>query len=196
MRGRGSATQRGRRTGIIGFCGISGFMKEVYAMRSIVDLLRFAGCVFALCGVVVLTSTLPAHVLRSWAQPKSPEATPAGTSTAGSTVPSEPSAQSPTAETLWDWMRVHRWIVGGCLAAVILIWGGILLYRAAHGGPIPRIQQLGPSFFFWLAMMYTALLLLMGGIYNLSRLELKPTLLGGILPVAVPWFGALGAVTI
>jgi len=93
-------------------------------------------------------------------------------------------------------MRAHQWIVGGCLAAVIVVGGGVLLYRAAHGGPIPRIQQLGPSFFFWLAMMYTALLLLMGGIYNLSRLELKGTLLGGILPVAVPWFGALGAVTI
>jgi len=127
--------------------------------------------------------------LRSWAQPKTPEAS----STEGSTVASAP---SPTPETVWDWVRAHRWLVGGCLAAVIVIGGGVLLYRAAKGGPIPKIQQLGPSFFFWLAMMYTALLLLMGGIYNVSVLDLKPTLVGGILPVAVPWFGALGAVTI
>jgi hypothetical protein len=89
-------------------------------------------------------------------------------------------------------------MVGGCLAAVIVIGGGILLYWAGKGGPDPnpKIQQLGPSFFFWLAMMYTALLLLMGAIYNMSALDPKPTLVGGILPIAVPWFGALGAVTI
>lgn len=69
-------------------------------------------------------------------------------------------------------------------------------YRAAHAGADPLILRLGPSFFFWLAMIYTALLLLMASAYNFSSLGSKTIMLGGILPIAVPWFGALGAVTI
>src|SRR5207248_634808 len=51
-------------------------------------------------------------------------------------------------------------------------------------------------FFFWLSMMYTALLLLMAVTYLVCARDAQPTLLAGILPIAVPWFGALGAVTI
>jgi hypothetical protein len=81
-------------------------------------------------------------------------------------------------------------------AAIIVIGGAVLLYRAANAGADPLILRLGPSFFFWLAMLYTALLLLMAVVYNLRPAEAKPTMLGGMLPIAVPWFGALGAVTI
>src|SRR5207249_368955 len=51
--------------------------------------------------------------------------------------------------------------------------------------------------FFWLGMIYTALLLLMAAVYNLTKEQnAGATVVGGILPIAVPWFGALGAVTI
>jgi hypothetical protein len=45
-------------------------------------------------------------------------------------------------------------------------------------------------------MSYTALLLLMAVAYNLRSTGPKPMMVGGILPIAVPWFGALRAVTI
>jgi hypothetical protein len=45
-------------------------------------------------------------------------------------------------------------------------------------------------------MMYMALRLLIVGAYNLSPWGSKTIMIGGLVPVAVPWFGALGAVTI
>src|SRR5437870_3583749 len=128
-------------------------------MRSTADILRFVVYVFLLCGAVVLTSTFPSYVLRSSAQPKSPEAT------APATAPSEGAPAESTAPTpiwVWDWVMAHPWIVGGCLAAIVVGGGGILLYRSGAGGPNPKIEQLGPSFFFWLAIVYMALLLLLG----------------------------------
>jgi len=77
-----------------------------------------------------------------------------------------------------------------------VIGAAVLLYRAVQAGADPLILRLGPSFFFWLGMVYTALLLLMAVAYNLCFTDPKPMVLGGILPIAVPWFGALGAVTI
>jgi hypothetical protein len=82
------------------------------------------------------------------------------------------------------------------LAALVVIGGAVLLYQAGRAGADPRIMRLGPSFFFWLGMGYTALLLLMATAYNLRSTGPRPMMLGGILPIAVPWFGALGAVTI
>jgi hypothetical protein len=101
-------------------------------------------------------------------------------------------------QALWDTMAENgtRTILVGSLAIAIVVGGAVLLYRAAQAGPNPLILRLGPSFFFWLAMIYTALLLLMAGAYNLSPWASKTVMLGGLLPVAVPWFGALGAVTI
>ncbi len=90
------------------------------------------------------------------------------------------------------------------LSAVVFIIGiGILLYNAGRDVAVAgsRILKLGPSFFFWLSMGYIGLLLLMAVAYNFwnwksSASTDAPYLLKGILPVAVPWFGALGAVTI
>jgi hypothetical protein len=105
---------------------------------------------------------------------------------------------TPPAWTSWDWVMTYltRNVLLATIAILIVIGGAVLLYRAAHAGVDPLILRLGPSFFFWLAMGYTALLLLMAVAYNLSPYGSTTTLLGGILPVAVSWFGALGAVTI
>jgi len=62
------------------------------------------------------------------------------------------------------------------------------------------IAKLRPEFFFWLNVIY--FILLMGGawyyvyIINDSANQAVAHTLGGILPIAVPWFGALGAVMI
>lgn len=88
-------------------------------------------------------------------------------------------------------------LIWGGVAVLVLVVGGILLIGRFGSGANPAIPQLTPSFFFWMGMTYTGVLLLLGAIYDLSvPLKDRPILLGGILPVAVPWFGALGAVTI
>jgi hypothetical protein len=81
------------------------------------------------------------------------------------------------------------------LAGLIVAVTAILLYKTV-GQTTPLILQLSPSFFFWLGMGYMALLLLAAAVFHIYRSAPGPTLVGGILPIAVPWFGALGAVTI
>jgi hypothetical protein len=61
-----------------------------------------------------------------------------------------------------------------------------------------RIARLGPTFFFILALVYLVVLLLLAvgreaGIWLLDELH-DP--IAGVLPLGVPWFGALGAVTL
>jgi hypothetical protein len=101
-----------------------------------------------------------------------------------------------TAKT--PWVIEHPW--WPVLLAIALVIGmGVLLWSASRTPTNPFILQLGPSFFFWLGMGYASLLLLMAAAYNIwfpSPDGSKPLMLGGMLPIAVPWFGALGAVTI
>ncbi len=83
------------------------------------------------------------------------------------------------------------------LAAVVLLaGGGVVLYRAGRNPQNPIILTLGPSFFFWLGMGSVGRLLLMAVAYCVLYPRPQPYLFGGLLPIAVPWFGALGAVTI
>jgi hypothetical protein len=82
------------------------------------------------------------------------------------------------------------------LVGAILVAAAILLYRALRGGAHPLIPSLDPAFFFWLGMIDISVLLLMALIYNVHFRDSRARLFGGILPIAVPWFGALGAVTI
>jgi hypothetical protein len=61
-----------------------------------------------------------------------------------------------------------------------------------------RIASLGPTFFFVLALVYLVVLLLLAvgreaGVWFLDDLH-DP--IAGVLPLGVPWFGALGAVTL
>lgn len=80
------------------------------------------------------------------------------------------------------------------LVAVVLVLSGAVLLWYAGRSTDPYILKLGPSFFFWLGMTYIGLLLLAAVAYNFSN---RPQpLIGGILPIGVPWFGAMGAVTI
>ncbi len=83
-------------------------------------------------------------------------------------------------------------LIGVVVVAVIVLAGGLAMMVRG-----PRVLELGSPFFFWLGLSYTGLLLLIGLTYDLSvPAASRPLLLGGILPAAVPWFGALGAVTI
>jgi hypothetical protein len=123
--------------------------------------------------------------------------------------PAEPVGQAPnaresprqTATTLWETVSAHPWWAAflAIMAVVLVIGVGVLLCYASRSPTDPFILRLGPSFFFWLGMAYTGLLLLMAAAYNIwfaSPNGYTPVLLGGILPIAVPWFGALGAVAI
>ncbi len=84
---------------------------------------------------------------------------------------------------------------GLAVAGVTVVLVAILLFGTIGHDP-PRIRTLSPSFFFWLGMAYLALLLVAAAVFNIYRASPGPMLIGGILPIAVPWFGALGAVVI
>jgi hypothetical protein len=60
------------------------------------------------------------------------------------------------------------------------------------------LRERGAGFFFWLSLLYLVLLLLGGLGRGLGWLRLDEITdpIGGVLPLGVPWFGALGAVTI
>lgn len=82
------------------------------------------------------------------------------------------------------------------LAAILIAGAGALLFFVARKPGDSFIFKMRPSFFFWLGMTYTMLLTLAAIIYNVSYTGPHAYLLGNMLPIAVPWFGALGAVTI
>jgi hypothetical protein len=148
--------------------------------------MRFVMCLLAFWGVM---SMLPIDAIGLQAPPTGGEATPPS-----SAQPPAPASQAGSPDSVSTVSRATIW--GPVLAGLIIIGGGILLYRATRASGDPLILRLGPSFFFWLAMTYTGLLLLMAAVYNLSFPSTTPRLIGSILPVGVPWFGALGAVTI
>jgi hypothetical protein len=149
--------------------------------------MRFFVAVVVFSSVIGITSTITPNIVSSWAQ------------TAGQ--PAAPPSQTEVPLSFWNAVNAYPrpMIWGAVLAALIIVGGAILLYLTIRAGANPLILRLTPSFFFWLGMIYTALLLLMAAVYNLSlpdQAPAQPRLLGGILPIAVPWFGALGAVTI
>jgi hypothetical protein len=82
------------------------------------------------------------------------------------------------------------------IAAAITVGAAILLYKAAQKPNDPYIVKLRASFFFWLGMGYTLLLLLLAIAYNVFYHSKQPYLIADMLPIGVPWFGAVGAVTI
>ena len=62
------------------------------------------------------------------------------------------------------------------------------------------VQKRGPGFFFWLNLFYLVLLLLLP-LFRAADLlfvgpDRIPDPIGGLIPVGVPWFGALGATMI
>lgn len=60
------------------------------------------------------------------------------------------------------------------------------------------LDQRQPAFFFWLSLLYLAVLLGLGVAYNVipAFQDQFADDSVGVVPVAVPWFGALGAVTL
>jgi hypothetical protein len=82
------------------------------------------------------------------------------------------------------------------IAVALVIGALVLLFFAARKPNDSFIFKMRPNFFFLLAMTYTMVLLLVAVGYNLSYTGPQPWLLGNMLPIAVPWFGALGAVAI
>jgi hypothetical protein len=125
--------------------------------------------------------------------PIPPESTTASPSE-GKSLSASPSPPRP-----FDAMTADQrfWTAALLVLGVTIISAGIVLVaRAAKAGATPHIPTLGPSFFFWLSMVYTGLLLIIAAIYNVRHPEDTTWKWGGVLPIAVPWFGALGAVTI
>jgi len=153
-------------------------------------------------------SALPVH--RAYAQTKQAAGSDVkGASEKSSQQLAEPGGQEPnaresprsTATTPWGIVLAHPWwsALLAFMAVALAVGMGFLLWSASRSPTDPFIMRLGPSFFFWLGMAYTGLLLLMAAAYDIWCASLKgntPVLLGGLLPIAVPWFGALGAVTI
>lgn len=97
---------------------------------------------------------------------------------------------------------------------VVLVAVGIVLVAAAFGAlgkvlqrsrtmpPLPRVAgvfSFGPKTAFWVAIGYLAGLLGLAVLFTSSptiQRHLQNGILGHVLPVGVPWYGALGAVTI
>ena len=89
--------------------------------------------------------------------------------------------------------RNSAWCVIGITAGVIAF---LLIFSAARA-KATSISTLPTSFFFLLGVGYLVLLLLGGWFYTVdSAAATTHKMIGGLLPLAVPWFGALGAVTI
>ncbi len=107
---------------------------------------------------------------------------------------------TPPNKSLWESMKAYAGamtIWAPIVAMLVVVGSAYLLYKTIGAGANPLILRLTPSFFFWLGMMYIALLLLLAGTYDVVvPASARPILVGGVLPLAVPWFGALGAVTI
>jgi hypothetical protein len=99
-----------------------------------------------------------------------------------SPAPVEPVA--PTWFTILFWIALFALYVGLIICAYI--------YRDDE-----HILKLKPSFFFWLGVFYLSLLLGVGVAYVANMYDLQgqfPDMIMGAIPIAVPWFGALGAV--
>ena len=106
--------------------------------------------------------------------------------------PATPGSETATVNRLYQAIVEHPWwtTLVALLTVLIVIGGGVLLYNNSA----TDIHNLMPSFFFWLGMIYLGLLLLSAVVYISCFASFK--LIGGILPIGVPWFGALGAVMI
>lgn len=155
--------------------------------------MRVLGALGILCIFVGLMSSVAVHQANAQAE----EAATSGTehpTEGGSQQASKLGAPPTPTPGPPSRMGATPFVIALVLLAIV---AGVLLWSAGRlpGRSDPYITRLGPSFFFWLGMTYVALLLLAALAYSFSSLP-QPYLIGGLLPIAVPWFGALGAVTI
>jgi Abnormal spindle-like microcephaly-assoc'd, ASPM-SPD-2-Hydin len=101
--------------------------------------------------------------------------------------------------SFFTWIAAHQTcavIFVAIVAALVIVTGVLLCFSGRVTNKPPHITTLQVSFFFWLGIGYLLLLLIAAGFYVGVRTESAPLLLGGLLPIGVPWFGALGAVVI
>jgi hypothetical protein len=76
----------------------------------------------------------------------------------------------------------------------VIVTIGTVLYKERK----TSIEARQVAFFFWLELAYMALLIALGAVYMTCwpPNDKDVNLIGGIVPFAIPWFGALGAVLI
>jgi hypothetical protein len=99
----------------------------------------------------------------------------------------------------FDWIGHHKAcaIVFGSIILFIVLITAALLISAGRPSAKSYITTLKPSFFFWLGISYLLLLLVIAAFYiGIMPPKHAPLFLGDVLPIAVPWFGAVGAVLI
>jgi len=105
-------------------------------------------------------------------------------------------AQAPPKQPPSNWDLGYPVQVLAGIATILIAGAVVLLLFAARTPGDSFIFKMRPYFFCWLGLTYTMLLVLMALVYNVSYTGPRPYLVGDMLPIAVPWFGALGAVTI
>jgi hypothetical protein len=99
----------------------------------------------------------------------------------------------------FDWIGQYKGcaIVFGAIILFIVLVTAALLISAGRPSAKPYITTLKPSFFFWLGISYLLLLLVIAAFYiEIMPAHAPPIFLGDVLPIAVPWFGAVGAVLV
>jgi hypothetical protein len=103
-------------------------------------------------------------------------------------------AETAPVQAAWHFGRVGR-LLGYATLGIIVVAVVILIFTS-WSTRASFIFRMRPSFFFWLGITYTLILMMLAIVYNVAYTGTQPYLIGGMLPIAVPWFGALGAVTI
>lgn len=129
--------------------------------------------------------------------PPTPPESPASANKSSPAPPAGASRPSGTFGSNFGWIAEHRvaaTVFAVVVAFIVVVIAGLLIATARSGKS--RIATLPSAFFFWLGIGYLLLLLTVGAFYVTVYTGGSPVLLGGVLPVGVPWFGALGAVII
>ena len=88
--------------------------------------------------------------------------------------------------------------VGSVLSVLFLITVQVTIGTVLYKERKTSIESRQVAFFFWLELAYMAMLIALGAVYMTCWPPNKNdvNLIGGIVPFAIPWFGALGAVLI
>lgn len=96
-------------------------------------------------------------------------------------------------------LSTANWVMIGVAILVALLLGGIV-GGSLRRGSLPRwlscpLDERKPTFFFLFSLFYLAALILVLIAQWKGWIDV-PELIPGVVPAAIPWFGALGAVTI